>query len=69
MSRTKKKPKTGAKAIDPSCKNHGSCPWCKGNRTYQQKKAREAAEAQVKALFFAVTGKKWEVVDDRSRAD
>jgi len=22
---------------DRSCKNHGSCPYCKGNRTYSSK--------------------------------
>ena len=21
-----------------SCQNHGSCPWCKGNRLYKHKK-------------------------------
>ena len=51
MSRTKKKPKTGAKAIDPSCKNHGSCPWCRGNRTYQATKAKMTAmEKRIDAL-------------------
>ena len=25
----------GSKAIDSSCKNHGSCLWCKGNRKYK----------------------------------
>lgn len=25
------------KAIDPSCRNHGSCPWCLGNRTNKEK--------------------------------
>lgn len=34
---------TGAKAIDCSCRNHGSCDWCKSNRLYQQLKAEEAS--------------------------
>lgn len=35
----KRKPYKGAKAIDRTCRNHGSCEWCKGNRTYSKKKA------------------------------
>jgi uncharacterized protein (DUF983 family) len=38
MSRTKKKAYTKAKAIDKSCRNHGSCPWCYGNRMYKHLK-------------------------------
>ena len=26
------------KSVDPSCRNHGSCPWCQGNRMYKHKK-------------------------------
>ena len=25
----------GSKAIDKSCRNHGSCPWCKENRIFK----------------------------------
>lgn len=32
---------TGAKSIDSSCRNHGSCPCCLSNRTLKNKK-REA---------------------------
>ena len=28
----------GAKAIDCTCRNHGSCAWCRENRLYQQLK-------------------------------
>lgn len=34
-----RKPRRGAKAIDRSCRNHGSCPWCTANRLYSSKKA------------------------------
>ncbi len=27
----------GGKAVDKSCRNHGGCPWCEGNRTYKNK--------------------------------
>ena len=29
----------GAKAVDPSCRNHGGCPWCEGGRQHKYKKA------------------------------
>ncbi len=28
----------GTKAIDPSCRNHGSCPVCRDNRLHKFKK-------------------------------
>ena len=31
----KRKPYRGAKAIDCSCRNHGTCDWCKENRTHK----------------------------------
>ena len=31
----KRKPYKGAKAIDCSCRNHGSCPWCEQNRKFK----------------------------------
>ena len=34
----KRKPYRGAKSIDATCRNHGSCPWCKENRTHGNKK-------------------------------
>lgn len=33
-----RKPYRGAKAVDFTCRNHGSCPWCQGNRKYKLKK-------------------------------
>lgn len=30
-----------SKNIDPSCRNHGSCPWCKNNRLFFDKKRRQ----------------------------
>ena len=40
----KRKPYTGAKAVDCSCRNHGSCEWCKENRLYQRLKVDEATK-------------------------
>lgn len=30
----------GAKAVDPSCRNHGNCPWCQGNRKHRTEKRK-----------------------------
>lgn len=40
-----RKPYRGVKAIDHTCRNHGSCGWCKGNRTYKNDK-RELHQVQ-----------------------
>jgi len=31
----KRKPFKGAKAVDCSCRNHGTCEWCRQNRMYK----------------------------------
>lgn len=31
----RRKPYRGAKAIDRSCRNHGGCAWCEGNRLHK----------------------------------
>lgn len=35
MSRTNKKPYTGSKRFDTTCRNHGSCSWCYSNRMHK----------------------------------
>ena len=45
-------PYCGAKAIARSCRNHGDCPYCKGNRLYNSKKRIEAATDQEKNFFI-----------------
>lgn len=42
-----RKPYRGSKAIDSTCRNHGSCEWCEGNRLYQRIKAEEEAEDEI----------------------
>lgn len=44
----KRKEYTGAKAVDCTCRNHGSCEWCKRNRLYQQIKEEESARQALK---------------------
>ena len=31
----RRKPYRGSKAFDPSCRNHGGCPWCEENRKHK----------------------------------
>lgn len=37
----KRRPYVGAKAIACSCRNHGSCEWCKQNRLQQSRREDE----------------------------
>ncbi len=36
-----RKPYKGSKLIDRTCRNHGGCDWCKGNRMHKYKKQEE----------------------------
>lgn len=36
----------GAKAVDGTCRNHGSCTYCMGNRLYRTKKRDEALRSR-----------------------
>lgn len=39
-----------AKSVDRTCRNHGSCSWCEGNRTY---KFRKRAMGMMEAIHEA----------------
>lgn len=39
----KRKDYRGAKAIDRTCRNHGTCPYCTMNRLYKNKKRLQIA--------------------------
>jgi hypothetical protein len=43
----KRKPYRKSKAIDRTCRNHGSCPWCEGNRLHNSKSKKEQADDQI----------------------
>ncbi len=36
-----RKPYRGSKEIDRSCRNHGSCEWCRRNRLHKFRKNEE----------------------------
>ena len=37
-----RKPYRGAKAIDRTCRNHGTCDWCYRNRMHKHRKREQA---------------------------
>ena len=43
-----RKPYTGAKAVDCTCRNHGGCDRCKCNRLHQSLKVDEATKIDLK---------------------
>ena len=43
-----RKPYRGSKRFDRSCRNHGSCPHCEGNRKHRDRKLEEAATTEIK---------------------
>lgn len=40
------------RAIDYSCRNHGSCAYCEGNRTFKHHKAKVIAELLVEEFLL-----------------
>jgi hypothetical protein len=50
MSRTRKRPYRGSRRFDITCRCHGSCPWCRGNRTIQTQRAMAAVKAQLREV-------------------
>ena len=44
----KRKPYRGTKAFDCSCRNHGTCEYCHGNRLYSSNKRNESSKQQLK---------------------
>lgn len=47
-----RKPYRGAGRFDRTCRNHGSCPYCEGRRTFFDKKWRETADQQIREIEF-----------------
>lgn len=43
-----RKPYSGSKQFDKSCRNHGNCDYCKGNRLYSTLKNMERFRQQLK---------------------
>ena len=45
-----RKPYRHSKAVDATCRNHGSCTWCKGNRTYSRIKTEQSMKDKLKEV-------------------
>ena len=56
--KTHRTPYYGNKAIDPSCRNHGSCPICYSNRTYKNRKRLDCAQDKLRAINLYATFEK-----------
>lgn len=48
--KTKRKPYRGSKRFDMSCRNHGGCPVCEGNRLHADRVREESANEQLKEV-------------------
>jgi hypothetical protein len=46
----KRKPYFDSRRFDSTCRNHGTCPWCHGNRTHKNKKQEISCEQQEKEV-------------------
>ena len=42
-----RKPYRKAKLVDHSCRNHGSCLWCKGNRLHKSQVLEHVAKDKI----------------------
>ena len=46
-----RKPYTGSKDFDKTCRNHGGCPWCEENRKYKNIKRIQSMDSQLLEYF------------------
>jgi hypothetical protein len=45
FGKEKRKQYRKSKAFDRTCRNHGKCPWCEGNRTFQARKEHKRIQS------------------------
>jgi hypothetical protein len=46
-NQTIRQPCSGAKRFDASCRNHGGCSWCLGNRLHSRRVQEQAADEKL----------------------
>lgn len=51
------RPFYGSERFSKSCRPNGQCPWCRGNRKYQELKEIEKAKASEREASDIVTNK------------
>ena len=39
------------KSVDSSCRNHGTCSYCEGNRLYKANRLQEETKSKIKESF------------------
>ncbi len=44
----RRRPYRGSRRWDRSCRNHGSCGYCRGNRQYAEKRGKQATDEELK---------------------
>lgn len=49
--KTRRKQYRHSKLFDYSCRNHGGCAWCEGNRFHSDKMREQASEEQIKEVY------------------
>lgn len=49
----KKRKTNNGKRVDSTCRNHGSCDWCKGNRLHHSDKGIMVSNEQLKEYYYA----------------
>lgn len=55
-AKNKRKPYRGSKAFDTTCRNHGSCSYCRNNRLHSSKRRYETVKGQEEDYFDACIG-------------
>jgi len=50
--REHRKPYYKSQRFDPSCRNHGSCGYCEGNRLYKRRRAEYFADLEIADRAF-----------------
>lgn len=46
--KVRRKPYRGSKAFDRTCRNHGTCDYCRGSRLHSRLKAERIAKEKVR---------------------
>jgi hypothetical protein len=67
-----RKPYRKSKRFDATCRNHGSCAWCRGNRTHKTKRQEQEAqrmETEITQMEAALAGLRGErnITDEKGR--
>ncbi len=49
-----RQPYSGSRRFDRTCRNNGSCGWCRHNRTYQVRRERLYADMAIQEYYARV---------------